>query len=168
MVKTDINKQEVSEIIKKYVDEKYPLKVQSYKNSLKKQKEQKIKKVDDETFVQNSLMWQDQMENRTLKLNRLEFKVYCRKMELANRKDWRVPTYKELSSLVNYDAINPASSSKIKYINPAKYWSSSSSVFEKKHNWFVDFKDGSSDIQSDLNRLNIRCVREISSAKGRY
>ena len=113
-------------------------------------------------------MWQDQLENKTLKLNRLEFKVYCRRLELADRKDWRVPTYNELNLLVDYNTTDPASLKKIKYINSSKYWSSTSSVLEKKKNWFIDFRYGTSDILSDLEKLNIRCVRNMSSEKGTY
>jgi hypothetical protein len=113
-------------------------------------------------------MWQDQKANTELKLNKLEFKVYCRNLVLANRKDWRVPTYEELISLVDYERANPASLEKLKYIKATKYWSSNSSVLEKDKNWFVDFKYGTSDIDSDLEKFNIRCVRNISSKKGTY
>ena len=158
----------MEEVIKKYIDERYPLKVEEYNNTLKNQKEQKLEKVEDRIFVVDDLMWQDQIENQKLKLNRLEFKVYCRNLELANRKDWRVPKYKELISLVDYKKQNPASIKKIKFINATKYWSSDTSIIEKNKNWFVDFKYGTSDVANDLEKLHIRCVREVSSKKGTY
>lgn len=116
-------------------------------------------------------MWQDQELNSSDKLNSLEFKVYCRKLRLAKRKDWRVPTYDELISLVDYTKSNPANIDKIKHIVPQKYWSSSvdmANTKKKDFSWFVDFMYGTSGVESDLSRLHFRCVREISSKKGTY
>jgi len=127
-----------------------------------------IKKLEDITFIDNNLMWQDTNINTELKLNRLELKVYCRKLNFANRKDWRVPLFSEMLSLVDYTKINPASIDKIKYINPTKYWTSSSSSLEKSKKWFIDFEYGTTGIDSDLVRYNIRCVRDISTLEGTY
>lgn len=142
--------------------------MKKYEDSLSDLKKQKILNVQDETFINNDLMWQDTDKNLKLKLNRLEFKVYCRNLELANRKDWRVPTYKELNTLVDYNKIDPANLDKIEFVDSLKYWSSTPDVLEKNKNWFIDFTDGSSDTANDLERLNVRCVRDISSIKGSY
>jgi len=127
-----------------------------------------IKNLEDITFIDNNLMWQDTNINTELKLNRLELKVYCRKLNFANRKDWRVPLFSEMLSLVDYTKTNPASIDKIKYINPTKYWTSSSSSLEKSKKWFIDFEYGTTGIDSDLVRYNIRCVRDISTLEGTY
>ena len=140
----------------------------NYHNSLLKQKKEMIKSVENITFIHNNLMWQDTNINVDLKLNRLELKVYCRKLNFANRKDWRVPLFSEMISLVDYMQINPASIEKINYITPNKYWTSSSSALEKKKNWFVDFEYGTTGVDSDLVRYNIRCVRDLSLKEGEY
>ena len=127
-----------------------------------------ITNVEDITFIDNNLMWQDTKINTELKLNRLELKVYCRKLNFANRKDWRVPLFSELISLVDYSQTNPASINKIQYINPTKYWTSSSSALEKNKKWFVDFEYGTTGIDSDLVRYNIRCVRDVSMKEETY
>jgi len=168
IVKTNIDQKDVDSIIKKYVDETYPNRVKNYHDSLQKQKIDMIKSIENITFTNDNLMWQDTNVNMELKLNRLELKVYCRKLNFANRKDWRVPLFSEMIVLVDYTKTNPASIDKIKYINPTKYWTSSSSALEKKKNWFVDFKYGTSGIDSDLVRYNIRCVRDISTQEGEY
>ena len=98
-----------------------------------------LKSVSNITFINDGLMWQDTNVNVEQKLNRLELKVYCRKLDFANRKDWRVPVLSEMISLVDYNKITPASLDKIKYIIPLPYWTSSPSVLEKRKNWFVDF-----------------------------
>lgn len=127
-----------------------------------------ITEVQEITFINNGLMWQDTSINKSLKLNRLELKVYCRKLNLAQRKDWRVPLFSEMISLVNYNETTPSSIDKIKYINPTKYWTSTPSKQEKKKNWFVDFEYGTTGIDSDLVRYNIRCVRNVSTVEGKY
>jgi len=168
ILKTDIDKKEVDSIIKDYVDTTYPNRVEKYQASLEKKTRDKIKSVEKITFIHENLMWQDSNVNVELKLNRLEFKVYCRKLDFANKKDWRVPTYKEMIKLLDYSKVTPASIDKVKYITPSPYWTSSVSVLEKRKNWFIDFAYGTSGIDSDLVRYNIRCVREVSFIKGEY
>lgn len=168
VVKTNIDRNEVQSIIKKYVNKTYPDKVEKYQKDLDSKKQDAINKIANTTFIHNDLMWQDESVNKLLKLNRLELKVYCRKLYLANRKDWRVPRYDELISLVDYTKIKPANLEKIKYIDSSKYWTSSNSVLEEKKMWFVEFTDGSSGVDSDLIRYNIRCVREMSTKQGEY
>lgn len=155
-------------IIKQYVDKQYPEKTKEYYFSLKKEKKDKLEKIKKITFVDNHLMWQDTNINEDLKLNRLELKVYCRKLNFAQRKDWRVPSFKEMISLVDYSISTPASLDKIKYISSSKYWTSTSSLVEKDKNWFVDFKYGNTGTESDLIRYNIRCVRDLSTKEGDY
>jgi len=168
VVKTDLDKNEIDKIIKKYVDEVYPNKIKNYNNSLQKEKSEMILDIKNITFIEKNLMWQDTKVNEDLKLNRLELKVYCRKLNFAKRRDWRVPTYLEMISLIDFTKNMPASIQKVKYIKNSKYWTSSVSVLEKKKNWFVDFMDGTSGVDSDLVRHNIRCVREVSSLQGEY
>lgn len=155
-------------VIKKYVDEKYPSKVEEYKRYLEKIKQTKIEKYSDITFVEDTLMWQDNQDTLSKQLNILEFKVYCRDLVLANRKDWRVPTYDELLKLIDYQKHNPASKEKVEYIIPNRYWSGSKNVTQKDNFWYIDFKDGTTNFTSDMQRYNIRCVREISKKDGEY
>lgn len=168
IVKTNIDQKDVDKIIKSYVDEKYPHKVKDYHDSLQKQKENMIKSVENITFIDNKLMWQDTTINTELKLNRLELKIYCRTLDFANRKDWRVPLFSEMISLIDYTKTNPSSINKITYVKPTKYWTATSSVLEKKKKWFVDFQYGTSGVDSDLVRYNIRCVRNVSMIEGEY
>ena len=167
-MKTDINKEEVNNIIKEYVDKKYPDKVSLYHYKLAEKKTTAFNKIKNIVFVNHNLMWQDEMINTEKKLNQLEFKFYCKNLDLAQRKDWRTPSYQELLTLVNYERIDPSSNEQIKNITSSKYWTSSKSIHEKNKNWFVDFKYGTTDISSDLEKYHIRCVRNISKERGTY
>ncbi len=168
LVRTNITQDEVETLIQKYVDEKYPLKVKQYKEYLEKIKQTKIEKFSNSTFANDGLMWQDNTDNISKQLNMLESRIYCKKLVLANRKDWRTPTYDELLSLIDYKKNNPASLDKIEYIIPNKYWSGSKSITTKNNYWYVDFKDGTASFALDMEKFNIRCVREISKKDGEY
>jgi len=167
-VQTNMTKNKANILIKKYVDENYPQKVESYNKSLKKLKETKIEKYAKGTFVDGIYMWQDNEDTISKKLNILEYRVYCRDLNLANRRDWRVPTYNELLHLINYTKNNPATDEKIQYIIPKEYWSGSKSLVNKGSNLYVNFKDGTTNLKSVLHEYNIRCVREISNKGGEY
>jgi len=170
--KIDISKNEVNEIIKNYVDKTYPKKVAQYNKQLDQIKQKKLEAVSDKTFVHNNLMWQDITENKTLKLNQLKAKRYCKNLVLAKRKDWRVPSYKELLGLVDYTKIDSASISLIKNISGTSYWSDTQKHLKKKQKlrtyWFVEFLEGSSGFSNEMEMKNIRCVREISTKKDDY
>jgi hypothetical protein len=167
-VQTNITKDKVDMVIKKYVDEKYPQKVKEYRQYLENLKRTKIEKYSKSTFVNDTLMWQDNQANISKQLNILEYKIYCKNLILANRKDWRVPTYDELLKLIDYHKYNPAAKENIEYIIPNKYWSGSLSLTTKDSYLYVDFKDGTTNFTSDMQRYNIRCVREISTKDGEY
>lgn len=167
-VRTDISKVKVEELFGQYVDENYPQKVIKYQAYLAKLKEEKIKQFALVTFVKKDLMWQDDSDTTTLKLNFLEFNRYCKDLNLANRKDWRTPTYNELLELVNYEKKSPASIPEMKNILPLKYWSNSQSVSKKDFYWYVDFQEGTTQIEHHLQKNHIRCVRNISSKDGEY
>lgn len=113
-------------------------------------------------------MWQDTIETKTLKLNHLEAKVYCRKLRLASRYDWRVPTYYELSQLLDYSKSDPSIKNGIKNISSTNYRSSSQDVNDKNRYWYIDFKNGYTDTISKMKKQNIRCIRDISNEKGNY
>ena len=162
-IKTNISKKEINTIIKNYVDENYPIKVEQYLNSQKVKRENEILKYSDNTFVNQNLMWQDNKNVTANKYNILESKIYCRKLNLANKKNWRIPTYAELITIVDYEKLNPSSLDKINFIKPKKYWSSSIDINDKLKYWYVDFEYGETKTTTKNNQFNLRCVRDITS-----
>ena len=78
----------------------------------------------------------------------------------AGRKDWRLPSYYELTTIVNYGVVNPAID--VSYFPGTQsyvYWTSSDAVFNSSFAWFVFFTNGTLDNSYyKTNTFNIRCV----------
>jgi len=167
-IKLEITKKQIDTIIKDYVDKNENKKVNSYHADLESEKNTKISKYDEVIFVNDNLMWQDDKNVVEKELNILESKIYCRKLRLANRKDWRVPKYNELLSIIDYNNMNSAIVNESKFNLSKRYWSISFNVNDKNRYLYVDFKDGETGLDKKSNRYNIRCVRSISKEKGNY
>ena len=82
---------------------------------------------------------------------------------LCGHSDWRMPTRRELQSLVDYGRLNPS-------IDPAyfpntyslygtSYWSGSPYADDSSAAWFVDFYDGQVNGQDRADSLHVRLVR---------
>ena len=71
----------------------------------------------------------------------------CTKLTLGDQTDWRLPTIKELLSLVDYDSVDPAIDvDAFPSCKPNWYWSSSAYAGLPDYAWFVYFSYGNSNI----------------------
>ena len=75
-------------------------------------------------------------------------------------KDWRVPTIKELLSIVDYERFNPAIDTNV-FLGavPDYYWSSSPVTDVSGNGWVVDFYDGYDDWYGKHYGNFVRLVR---------
>ena len=72
---------------------------------------------------------------------------------------WRLPTIKELISIVDFNTCNPAC--KIKNLRSSYYWSSSPYVYDSSRAWDVDFYYGYVSPSYNGFHYYARCVREV-------
>ncbi len=120
---------------------------------------QKIENVVIDTKL--GLMWQDNSEVKNIKTNWEDAKLYCNKLTLLGHKDWYLPSYDELLSIVDYGRYKPAIKSSFSNVNITNYyWSSTeSAIFSKFIVWIVNFGDGDTDSRLKTDERYIRCVR---------
>ncbi len=84
---------------------------------------------------------------------------YCGKLDLAGKTEWRLPTPKELQSIVKNQKKRPAIDSIIfPGTYPANYWASLTYAKDSDRAWGVDFGLGFLDIFPKDRPAHTRCV----------
>lgn len=83
-------------------------------------------------------------------------------MNKENYSDWRLPTIKELLTLVDYGKGAPACD--LKDTHHSFYWSSTTHVFNFSNAWLVNFNHGETANNSKATEFYIRCVRDGESS----
>jgi hypothetical protein len=92
--------------------------------------------------------------------------TYCSELIMGTYDDWRLPTLKELESIVdisqyNKDTYTPAIDPIFQYTKFNTYWSGSQHVKKSQYAWWVYFARGDIDESLKNISLHIRCVRTI-------
>lgn len=107
---------------------------------------------------ETGLVWQDDEDAKNKKVNWKEAKEYCQNLSLGLRGDWRIPTVKELQTIVDLNRFNPAIKEGFQNVAPVKYWASEYIIGTKKA-YLVYFKHGDTGKYSNTAKLGVRCVR---------
>ena len=98
------------------------------------------------------LVWQQTASSTTM--NWADAKTYCSSVGL------RLPTVKELDSLVDLTVTSGATIDPTAFPNtPAEWFWTSSPPGSPSHAWFVSFSDGSSGADVITDSSYVRCVR---------
>jgi hypothetical protein len=148
-------------MIKNYVDTNYPELTKKYYTELNNLKHEEINKLSEIVYIHNNLMWQDNDKIEDLTLTAVESKLYCKKLNLALRKDWRVPSQKELIQLINFYNYEPASLNGFNYFKSNIYWSSSKDLNHKDNYWIVDFQYGQTMVPINVKNYYYKCIHNL-------
>ncbi len=109
-----------------------------------------------------SLMWQDNSAAKSSKKKWKSAKKYCQNLSLAGYDSWRLPTYEELLTIVDYDRYAPAIVPSFQYtaIDYTYYWTTSVHASDVKCAWAIFFfGGGSASRQYKDGERHVRCVR---------
>lgn len=115
--------------------------------------------VTDET---TGLMWQDDADAVSVRKTWANAKNYCQNKTLGGYSDWRLPTIKELATIVDYGRDNPATDPVFQNANSMEYWSSTTFYFNTDLAWSISFYYGHAfDVLKDstYSTYYVRCVR---------
>ncbi len=112
------------------------------------------------TDAKSGLMWQDDEESNTLKMDWDSAVEYCQEFSLDGFEDWHLPTAEELLTITDKSLYDPAIKKEFNNVVSKHYWSSSSSVKDEIFAWSVDFKVGRTSAPKDkMSELFVRCAR---------
>ncbi|MCW8965426.1 MAG: DUF1566 domain-containing protein [Candidatus Pacearchaeota archaeon] len=116
----------------------------------------------DGTITDNitGLIWQQEDDNIEKWGYEWSIKEYCSELSLGGYNDWKLPTLRELNSIVNY-ATNPPSINSLIFpdTNPLHYWSSDINPLSNNSRGYVIFEYGNIGFYSMGSLHHIRCVR---------
>jgi len=123
------------------------------------------------TDKNTNLMWQILIDKKVY--NWQNAKRYCSNLSLSGYDDWRLPTIKELKTILTKESYkNPKSWSGETYIkkpllksmNMEDQWFWSSTKYNSSGAWVVDFVGGGDDYGGVSYAYYVRCVREGSDS----
>ena len=105
--------------------------------------------------INTNLMWQQTISSSTYDWS--DAGSYCSGLTYAGYDDWRLPTPKELFTIVDNSRYNPAIDTTYFPNTPSSYfWSSSTN---NNNAWYVYFDDGPVGYSLKTNNGYVRCVR---------
>ena len=107
----------------------------------------------------SGLIWQDNIDAKTIRKNRADAKQYCRRLVFAGYDDWYLPRIKELKSIVDLTKHDPAIRDGFKNIVSTHYWSASPNLSDTMNSLNLDFKSGQTYNTYRKGKANVRCVR---------
>ena len=108
------------------------------------------------------LMWQDNSAAKYIKKDWQGALAFCQELRLAEHDDWRLPTVKELQSVITpLDRYNPSIKNTFNNVGGSGYyWSSTEHETDEAFAWMMNFKRGYEYINYKTYKRYVRCVRK--------
>ena len=117
--------------------------------------------------TRTGLTWQDNRFVESERVTYAQAEKLCKELRLGGKDDWRIPTIRELFSIIDYKKYDPAILDGFSIGESSYYWSSTQYMGDPDKVWGVDFKDGAADANGKAYDRRVRCVRTTTSAKAK-
>ena len=102
------------------------------------------------------LQWQ---AGSTAEMNWRDACEYARRLDLDGKRDWRLPTVKELESLLDRSCYRPIMRRDVPFRDERSYWSRTTFGPDKQSAWIVMFDGAYVLSYFKTNLYRVRCVR---------
>jgi len=111
----------------------------------------------------NAIYWQDTRFTEKSSEDWDDARAYCEALELDGMKQWRLPTFKELLTIVDYTRVEPAIHPVFTYVNQGTYWTSIDFSATLSRAWTIDFRTGKTYYSYKTTNHSVRCVKDLKS-----
>ena len=105
---------------------------------------------------ETDLEWQNESPGR---MTWAEALAYADSLSLNGKADWRLPTCKELETLLDRTSYRPVMRTEVPFRDTLSYWSSTTFGRDKNSAWIVMFDGAYVLSYYKTNAYHIRCVR---------
>jgi len=109
----------------------------------------------------NAIYWQDNLFTQKSSEDWDDAVEYCDKLVLNTMDKWRLPTFNELLSIVDYSRVHPAINPVFDYVNEGTYWTSVDFSATLSRAWTIDFRTGKTYYSYKTTNHTVRCVKDI-------
>lgn len=112
--------------------------------------------------TKTNYLWQDAKEVNSVKRSFNQAKDYCKNLELDGYRNWQLPTFMGLFSLVDTKVYNPTLSKKFKYFVSNNYWTSKTFGHATSGEAFViNFLSGAFNRELMEDKFFVRCFKPL-------
>ena len=109
----------------------------------------------------NHIYWQDTPASKQSSKDWEEANSYCQQLQLHGFRGWRLPTFQELLSIVDFGKVKPAILDAFDYTAEETYWTATPFAANPSRAWTIDFRSGLSYYSYKTTNHTVRCVKDI-------
>ncbi len=113
------------------------------------------------TDKKNAIYWQDNISSQKSSKDWDDAVLYCDELVLSGIDHWRLPTFQELFSIVDYTRVHPAINPVFVFVNEGTYWTSTGFAPTLARAWTIDFRMGKTYYSYKTTNHAVRCVKDI-------
>ncbi len=106
------------------------------------------------------LIWQDNLDAKTIKKTWDEAKNYCEDLTLADSSKWRLPTIDELKTILDLSKKKLVINDNFSNTASSVYWSSTLNESNPNLAWNINFFNGKISYFYKTGSRFVRCVRD--------